>query len=638
MEIPFLKGSLRSRLTRLIGIPASLFLLGTLGLIIQQTFRDAVTYTGAAAQNLARIHAAKLDATLAEAARVPHLHARVLESGLLRDEPALRRYLVDVLVKTPGIYGSCLAFEPETFVPGERHFCPYAYRKEGVPEYALLAPPDYDHFEWPWYRRPKELGHALWTEPFFDEGGGDILMTTRAVPFRHPDSGAFWGVATVDISLEGLLEDLSRLQVAETGYPILLSPEGRILSCPDRGKIMTASLADLDSDLARSIRPGGEGFVEGTDPLRPRKVRVAYAPVPGAGFTLALVYPADEIFRNARGLLLRLLFIGGAGVALLFGVLALVARSVSAPVAELAVAARKVAAGDLDQHIGLQVNIDEVRELGGAFDKMTRSLRLHLEELKASTALTARLAGELSAARRIQMSMLPSAWNGSRGTSGILMHAEIEPAREVGGDFYDYRQIDGERVSFLVGDVSGKGVPAALFMAMTQTLFKGLATAARSASEVIAQVNRALCEQSHSGMFVTLVYGVLHLPTRTLEFCNAGHLAPLLLRPGEPIRALEGTERCPALGLSQGLDFQSCRVRLQAGDRLVLYTDGVTEAQDERQQFYGFERLLRFLEAKAESTRDPREMAEGLVGDIRLHAGGEEAYDDLTVLIVQLEG
>lgn len=625
----FLQGPLRTRLTRFIGLPASLFFLTTLGLVINRTFHDAVTSTGVAAQDLARLHAAKLDGTLAEAARVPHLHARVLESGLLRDEPSLRRYLTDVLVHTPGIYGSCLAFEPDSFIPGQKNFCPYVYRKDGAPIYSLLAPPEYDHFEWDWYRKPKEAGRALWTEPFFDEGGGNVLMTTRAVPFKHPDTGAFRGVATIDISLDALLEGLSRLKVADTGYTLLLSPEGRILSCPDREKIMKTGLADLNPDLAQQLSPGSEGFIKSTDPLRPRDAWIAYAPVPGAGFTLALVYPADEIFRDAQRLLLKLVIIGAAGVILLFVVLAFVARSVSSPVADLAAAAREVAAGNLDQRISGKVNIDEVRDLGAAFEKMTRDLRLHLDELRSTTALTSRLAGELSAARRIQMSMLPGEWP-TGAPAGISLRAVIQPAREVGGDFYDYRQIDHERISFLVGDVSGKGVPAALFMAMTQTLFKGLANPARGAAEVMAGVNRALCDQAHTGMFVTLVYGVLHLPTGKLELCNAGHLDPFLIRPGQGLRPVEGNGNNPALGLLRDLDFVCAEIQLHPGDRLVLFTDGVTEALDRDEQLYSVERLQRLLET------GPADIGAALLHDVRTHTGDQDPTDDLTVLVVEI--
>lgn len=642
MVTKFLQGSLRTRLTRLIGIPASIFLLAIFGLVITRTFRNAVESTGAASLNLARIHAANLDRILAEAARVPHMHARALESGMLRDPETVQRYLMDVLVKTPNIYGSCLAFEPQSFVPDQRNYCPYAYRKDGKPEYVLLAPPDYDHFVWDWYQRPKRLARPLWTEPFFDEGGGNVVMTTRAVPFYKPaapagDAREFWGVATIDMSLEELLTGLEALKVAETGYTLLISPEGRILACPDKSKIMKVGLKDLNAALSTAMRPGSEGFIEAADPLHPRKAWVAYTPVPNANFMLALVYPADEVFREAHRLLQELLAIGALGIGLLFLVLSFVARSVTRPISHLAGVARKIADGDLNQRLTGQVNnIAEVGELTAAFEKMTRDLRMRMEELKYTTTVKERMAGELSAARRIQMSMLPREWAAASTLPHgfrVSLHAVIQPAREIGGDFYDYRILDQQRISFLVGDVSGKGVPAALFMAMTQTLFKGIASPSQTAAEVMTRVNNALCDESHTGMFVTLIYGVLDHQTGVLEICNAGHLAPFLLRGRNSTLTLKG-QRNPALGLKRDMTFESTQLHLAPGDRLILYTDGVTEALNREHQLYTIERLKRILEQNASASA--QEITAAVVRDVQAHTDSEEASDDLTVLTLQM--
>lgn len=640
MATKFLQGSLRTRLTWLIGIPASIFLLAIFGLVISRTFRNAVESTGDAALNLARIHAANLDRVLAEAARVPHMHARALESGLLRDAATVQTYLTEVLVKTPTIYGSCLAFEPESFVPGQKNYCPYAYRKNGKPEYVLLAPPDYDHFVWDWYQRPKKLGRPLWTEPFFDEGGGNVVMTTRAVPFYKPaaagTSREFWGVATIDMSLEELLTGLEALKVAETGYTLLVSPEGRVLACPDKSKIMKSGLKDLNPTLSNVMQPGSEGFIEATDPLRPRKTWVAYTPVPNANFMLALIYPSEEIFRDAYRLLRELLAIGAVGIGLLFLTLSFVARSVTRPITLLAEAARKIADGDLTHPLHGEVNIHEVRELGSAFVKMTCDLRMQMEELKYTTTVKERMIGELNAARRIQMSMLPKEWEAHSQWPqrvNVSLHAVIQPAREVGGDFYDYRFVDDDRLSILIGDVSGKGVPAALFMAMTQTLFKGLAGQPHTAAGIMTRVNNTLCDETKTGMFVTLIYGVLHVKTGALEICNAGHPPPVLLHPSRPARTLEGI-RNPALGLQRDCEFASSEFHLDAGDKLIFYTDGVTEAFNTAHQLYSAARLERLLEQTAAATAE--EITTAIIRDVRNHSGNQEPSDDLTVLALEM--
>ncbi len=637
-----LRGSLRSRFTRLIGIPASLFLIAAFGLVTYRTFRHAVDTTSAEALGLARIQAAQLDRVLATAAQVPHMHARLFESGAMRDQAAVKRYLTESLAKTPGIYGSCLAFEPDTFVPGVKNYCPYVYWKEGRPTFSNLVPPEYNHFDWPWYKDPKRLGHELWTEPFFDEGGGNIIMVTRAVPFRKPQAdgtvGEFWGVATIDISLEALLADLNRLPVGHTGYAMLLSPEGRILGCPDKSKIMTTKLDDLDPDLAAALMPGSEGFVQGNDPLHKRGVRVAYSPVHAANFMLALVYPETEVFAEAHQILRDLIILGVLGLLILFTILMLVARSVAGPVTELATVARKVADGDLVQRIESKSNIDEVRELSAAFEKMTRDLRMRMEELRYTTTLKERMAGELNAARSIQMSMLPRQWSEKSGWQGhahVALHAIIQPAREVGGDFYDYRFLDERRLSILIGDVSGKGVPAALFMAMTQTLFQAHADATRSVTEVMARVNDALCADTHTGMFVTLLYAMLDVEAGTLEMCNAGHIPPYQIpMKGGAISQIEST-RNPALGLVRGFTFRTATHQLAPGDKVFFYTDGVTEAFNKENELYGSARLEATLQTHRDRPVD--QLAQLIIGDVQHHSRGHDPSDDLTVLVVDFE-
>lgn len=633
-----LQGSLRSRLTRLVGIPSVLFVLAVLGLVTVRSFRHATEQAEASALNLARIQAARLDRHLAEAARIPEMHARMFESGALRDEATVQRYLLDVLVRTPGIYGTCLAFEPESFTPGKRNYCPYAYWKDGKPQLELLSPPAYDHFTWPWYQDPKRLAHALWTEPFFDEGGGNVVMTTRSVPFHKPGTeGAnpeFWGVATIDIALDQLTRGFFEVPVAQTGYILLISPQGKILSCPDKTKIMKTDLNAINPGLAEMMMPGSEGFVHTTDPMRPRSAWVAYTPVQTAGFTLALVYPADEVFTDAYTLLRDLVITSLFGLIVLFGSIWFVARSVSRPVTQLARAARKIAEGDMGQRLDERSNIAEVRDLSLAFEKMVRDLRMRMEELRYTTTLKQRMEGELNAARRIQMSMLPREWRDRSDWpehARVALHAIIQPAREVGGDFYDYRFLDDHRLSILIGDVSGKGVPAALFMAMTKTLFQAHASPERSVGSIMARVNDALCEEAHTGMFVTLLYAMLDVQTGTLEICNAGHPPPFRLGAGPSPEPLH-SERNPALGLVRGFKFTTGSFPLAAGDRIFFYTDGVTEALNSVNDLYGSHRLEFLLGEQREL--DVESLAKAVISDVQNHSRTRDASDDITVLVV----
>lgn len=637
-----LQGSLQSRFTRLIVIPSAAFLLVVLGLVTARIFRNAIEQAQAEALNLARLHATKLDRALARASRVPEMHAHVLETGLITDQAALHRYLTDVVAETEGIYGSCLAFQPNTFAPALRNYCPYAYRTGGKTEFTLLAPPDYDHFLWDWYQQPKRLGHPMWIEPFFDEGGGNVLMITRAVPFYHirmdGTRGDFKGVATIDISLDQITAGLSSLKVGETGYALLLSTEGRIIACPDASKVMKVRLEDINAELAHAMMPGSEGFIKTPDPMDLKEAWVAYAPVQTANFMLALVYPEDEVFRPAYRMLGEMIVFVLLTVAGLFTSLWFVARSVSRPVNLLAAAARRIAGGDLDHRLTETVNIDEVRDLASAFGKMTRDLKMRMEELRHTSALRERMEGELNAARRIQMSMLPRQWSDRADWpehASIALHAIIQPAREVGGDFYDYRFLDPERLSILIGDVSGKGVPAALFMAMTQTLFQAHASPERSVASIMSRVNDALCDEAHTGMFVTLLYAVLNVRSGVLEICNAGHPPPYRLAASGELDTVK-SDRNPALGLVPHFIFTTGTFHLTRGDRLFFYTDGVTEAFNAAKELYTHQRLEDLLVAR--TALPVNELTEAVIADVQLHSQNHEASDDLTVLAVEYVG
>ena len=637
-----LYASLSTRLVLFVGIPAALFIIAILSWAALRSYRQTTEQIRESALDLARVHAARLDRLLAEAARIPELHAQVLESGALKSQADIQFYLANTVGRNPDIYGSCVAFEPHTYLPYREFYAPYCFWKSGHVESTDLGTPEYNPFRWEWYARPKQENRALWTEPYFDEGGGNALMTTRSVPFYKPGTARrkedFFGIATIDISIDQLVADLKGIRVADTGYAFLVSPAGRFLAYPDPAKVLKGMIQEENAVLAKAMMTGNEGFLKTEEPWKHREAWIAHMPVQNGGFTLAIVYPRDEIIGAANRLVAELAGVGLLGLGALFVMLVFVARSVTMPLTHLAAVSQKIANGDLDQRLNERSNIREVRELSSAFDKMTRDLRMRMEELRYTTMLKERMAGELNAARRIQMAMLPKEWSefGALPRSvDVSLHAVIQPAREIGGDFYDYRFLDDSRLAILIGDVSGKGIPAALFMAMTTTLFKGFAAPERTASVIMARVNDALCEEAQTGMFVTLVYGVLDVRTGSLEICNAGHPPPLLLDEVGNVRPLQGS-RNPALGLLRGVEFRSAHFDLKTDDRLLLYTDGVTEATNSERELFSTERLETLLLECRDKTAE--EITEAIINNVRAHAGNDEPSDDLTVLALKMAG
>ena len=265
---------------------------------------------------------------------------------------------------------------------------------------------------------------------------------------------------------------------------------------------------------------------------------------------------------------------------------------------------------------------------------MTVALREHIRRLMDATAARERVEGELRAAHDIQMSILPKMPLPSQHAEFCLC-AVLAPAREVGGDFYDFFEIDEGHLCVVIADVAGKGVPASLFMAVIKTLIKAKAMYGRSVAEILAEVNEEIARDNDQTMFVTVFCGVLDLNTGELTYANAGHNPPLLLSRGAAPTFLP-VNRQPALGAMDGVSYQDEKLILLAGDRLLLYTDGVIEAANPSGDFYTEARLL--SEANRFAAQSVRTVLEETLASVHAFANGAEQSDDITVMLLEYRG
>jgi serine phosphatase RsbU (regulator of sigma subunit) len=262
-------------------------------------------------------------------------------------------------------------------------------------------------------------------------------------------------------------------------------------------------------------------------------------------------------------------------------------------------------------------------------------------ELEAERLERIRVAGELRAARDIQMGMLPSPETIACLPAHLAVYALLEPAREVGGDLYDAFMLDEQHFFFSVADVSGKGVPASLFMALSKALCKSIALREHVPLDVLMiLMNREISRENHAELFVTAVIGIIDTYTGAMELCCAGHEAPILLRPREAPRSLEVTGGPPFCFL-EDFPYPSARMLLQPGDMLVMITDGVTEAQDPNHHLYGIERTLAYLTTiHTASYRDlsVASVCQGLYADVCRFAAGADPADDITIMAIRFAG
>jgi len=615
----------------------------------QQVAKNAERSSRAIAQE----HAARLEALLRQAQKIPEMMALDLEERAFMSDEELRAYMRAVLEKSRGeIYGSCVAFKPYGFQPDLPAYAPYFYTSSGGIAFEQLAKDEYNYFVWDWYRRPRDENKPVWSEPYFDEGGGKTLMITYSVPFRA--DGVFRGIVTIDIALAELLDQVQRIAETEQemlgkgGYAFIISQQGKFLAFPGEvaETVMNRTLQSLNPDLARVMSRGGEGVLRTSSPRDGEKAWVAYAPIlldasalpgtrPRSEMSLGIVSVEAGAMDPAMHLLMAQLLIGLGGLAALFAAIIFVARSISRPIAELSSAAQQVAGGNLQLNIRSRPGATEVQELTKAFNTMTRDLRMQMEEVRYTTTLRERLEGELSAARSIQMSLLPKNFPAFPDRHEFDVHAIVRPAREVGGDFYDFFLIDEERLCVVIGDVSGKGVPAALFMAVSKSLIKATALGGHSTGDIIKRVNAELYEEATGGMFVTLLFAILQISTGEIEYCNAGHPPPFVVGSDGSAIPLDG-EHAPALAIAAGLPFPVGRHRLAVGETLFFFTDGVTEALSKSRDFYTPRRLqgvLREVYALPVSL-----ITRSVVRDVRAFSVEEAQTDDISVMALRWLG
>jgi phosphoserine phosphatase RsbU/P len=312
-----------------------------------------------------------------------------------------------------------------------------------------------------------------------------------------------------------------------------------------------------------------------------------------------------------------------------------IARSITRPLRAMAHATEGIGSGNLDIDLPPVTSGDEVGKLTEAFGYMKTSLKAYIEELTKTTALKERMEGELKIAHDIQMSILPKMFPPFPDRTEFDIYAMIQPAKEVGGDFYDFFQIDDEHLCFVIADVSGKGIPASLFMAVTKTLIKAKAAVGLTADRIVSRVNEELCVGNDTNMFVTIFCAILDVHTGEIEYTNGGHNPPLVIRKTGEVSVLKSTGGI-VVGVIDDAVYTADRLTLYPGDILYLYTDGVNEAMNKNGELFSDKRLEQeIIKLKEKSIK---EIIDGIMGEIELFAQDTPQSDDITMMVIQYTG
>ena len=549
-------------------------------------------------------------------------------------------YSRSMLENNPDFYNCSIAFEPDYFNDKGRYFSAYSKFVSDTIRTIQGGSDHYQYFFVDWYLMPKLLNRPCWTEPYFDldVATNTSEMVTSYCQTINDKQGQVIGVINTSLSLNWLSNTISAIKPYPKSYSIMIGRGGTYFVHPDTTKItrqtiFTQTIEQPDTAmtaLGYAMQHGEEGvkhmMVDGSD------CYVFYKPLGQTGCSMAIVCPESDIFSSFDRLRRTIMSIVTVGLLLmLYFFIRIITRELK-PLERLADEAETIASGQFDAELPDFQRIDEIGQLSHSFGNMQQSLVKYIEELKATTAQKASIESDLRIASSIQMGMLPEKFPTRADRDDVQLYASLTPAKEVGGDLFDFYFRD-EKLYFCIGDVSGKGVPASLFMAVTRSTFRTVSAHESMPDRIVTIMNKTIADMNKNHMFVTLFVGVLDLPTGLLHYCNAGHDAPLLVGAG--VGELPCDSNIP-VGFRPKWQFSLQEAQIYSGTTIFLFTDGLTEAMDANKAQFKMERVTEVATLALDNRQqEPHQLITRMTEAVHQFVGDAEQSDDLTMMGIQ---
>ena len=549
-------------------------------------------------------------------------------------------YSRGMLQNNPDFYNCSIAFEPYYFKDKGRYFSAYT---KFIGDSIRTIQGGSDHYQYffaDWYLMSQLLGKPCWTEPYMDL---DVTTNTSEMVTSYCQSikdkhGQVIGVINTSLSITWLSHTISAVKPYPNSYSIMIGRGGTYFVHPDTTKItrqtiFTQTLEQPDTALTAlgyAMQRGEEGmkqmYIDGKD------CYVFYKPLGQTGCSMAIVCPEHDIFAGFDRLRSTIMGIVSVGLLLmLYFFIRIITRELK-PLRRLAQEAETIASGQFEAELPDFKRVDEIGQLTHSFGNMQQSLVKYIDELKSTTAQKASIESDLRIASDIQMGMLPETFPTREDRDDVQLFASLTPAKEVGGDLFDFYFRD-EKLFFCIGDVSGKGVPASLFMAVTRSTFRTVSAHESMPDRIIMTMNKTISDMNKTHMFVTLFVGVLDLPTGRLHYCNAGHDAPLLVGAG--VGELPCESNIP-VGFMPDWKFVPQEAQIFTGTTILLFTDGLTEAMDAKKDMFQIERVNEVAaQALSQGHQEPRLLISQMTDAVHAFVGDAEQSDDLTMMAIQ---
>ena len=557
------------------------------------------------------------------------------------DQPdSMMAYSRNMLVNNPDFFNCSIAFEPYYFKDYGQYFSAYTKHVGDSIRTVHGGSDHYQYFYMDWYLMSKLLGHPCWTEPYldYDVPSNTYEMVTSYCQTITDNQGEVIGVINISLSLSWLSQTISAMKPYPNSYSIMIGRSGTYFVHPDTTKIsretiFTQTIETPDTALTalgHAMQRGEEGMkcmtINGED------CYVFYQPLGQTGCSMAIVCPESDIFSGFDRLRRTVIAIVAVGLLLmLFFFIRIITRELK-PLRQLADGAETIASGQFNVALPDFRRIDEIGQLSHSFSNMQQSLVKYIEELKETTAQKASIESDLRIASNIQMGMLPEKFPTREDRDDVQLYAMLTPAKAVGGDLFDFYFRD-DKLFFCIGDVSGKGVPASLFMAVTRSAFRTVSAQESMPDRIVMTMNKTIADMNKSHMFVTLFVGVLDLSSGLLHYCNAGHNAPLLL--GADIQELPCHSNIP-VGFRPQWKYSLQEAQLSTGTTIFLFTDGLTEAMNADKAQFEMERVNEVaVQALANQQQEPCQLISQMTEAVQQFVGDAEQSDDLTMMAIQ---
>jgi sigma-B regulation protein RsbU (phosphoserine phosphatase) len=607
-------------------------------------------------------------------------HVKEIEDNLGQPD-RMPSIMKDIVSRSPYIRSCGISFIDGYYPQKGRWYCPYAIKNDStqVVENRFIGDKDHDYLKAEWFTEALELDSIYWSKPFYDSMDSITPLVSCMIPI-HDKHGKTVAIVGSDLSLNWFSAkafDAMNLQGEKIKvyvgndvdvdslkgnainwgerkwrlltHNFIINKEGTYIAHPDNWRVIkenyfqrAAETPDsIDDQIGHKMVAGRKGFY-GKNNLEPAPFKffdldnssayVFYEPIEHTDWSIALAVPSFmvQVISIGSGVIMLLMI----GLAMLVTRIVgrFIIKRVTRPINQLAESAKEVAKGNFSAPLPKIKHNDEIRLLRDSFEGMQHSLTEYVEELKNTTASKAAIENELKVAHDIQMSMLPKTFPPYPERDDIDIYGMLTPAKDVGGDLFDF-YIRDEKLFFCIGDVSGKGVPASLVMAMTRSLFRNISAHTAEPHRIAFTLNQALAEGNENSMFVTAFIGVLDLATGLLRYCNAGHNPPLLI--GHEVSLVPCQPNVP-LGLMTDMEFEPQEIQFEHQMTIFLFTDGLNEAEDDMQVQFGDDRILHHLEASLDKgVIQPAEIVNQMAEAVHAFVDGAQQSDDLTMLAIK---